>query len=219
MVARFIFWFKNTLLLLKTLFQLLRGMWHISKYKPPFVSIFGGARLKQTDFYALKAHELSQRLVNANVSVLTGGGPGIMEAANCGLTYAPTGTARSIGIGVRDLGEPFNICVQDYMQVNEFWARKWLLTRYSTAFIVFPGGFGTLDELSEVLTLMQTHKVARMPIVLVGVEYWKPFMEWCTTKAFHHGTITKEDLDLLLVTDDLEEVFQRTVRTCAACKT
>jgi len=218
MIARIIFWFRSMSPLLGTVFQLLYGMWRIGKYTPPFVSIFGGSRLKQTDYYALKAHELSQRLVNANISVLTGGGPGIMEAANCGIIYAPNGSAKSIGIGVRDLNEPTNICVQEYMRVNQFWARKWLLTRYSVAFIVFPGGFGTLDELSEVLTLIQTHKVAPTPLILVGTEYWKPFMEWCTNQAFHHGAIKKEELELLFVTDDLEEVFQHAVRTCAACK-
>jgi uncharacterized protein (TIGR00730 family) len=218
MVARFIFWFRGMASVLSTAFQLLCGMWRIGKYKPPFVSIFGGARLKQTDFYALKAHELSQRLVNANVSVLTGGGPGIMEAANCGAIYTKHGTGRSIGIGVRDLEEEPNICVQVFMRVNQFWARKWLLTRYSSAFIAFPGGFGTLDEISEVITLIQTHKLAPTPLILVGTEYWKPFMAW-VNEAFHHGTIKKEEIDLLFVTDDLEEVFQHALRLCAACKT
>lgn len=217
MIARFAFWFRGMASLLNTMVQLLYGMWHISKYKPPFISIFGGARLKQSDYYALKAHELSQRFVDANVSVLTGGGGGIMEAANCGAIYAKHGTGRSIGIGVRDLDEPRNICVQDFIIVNQFWARKWLLTRYSAAFIVFPGGYGTLDELTEVLTLIQTHKVAPTPLVLVGTEYWKPFMAW-TQEAFQHGTIKKEELELLFVTDDLEQAFTHALRACAAHK-
>src|SRR5205814_452939 len=112
---------------------------------------------------------------------------------------------------------PFNICVQDFIEVNQFWARKWLLTRYSTAFIVFPGGFGTLDEFAEVLTLIQTHRVAPTPLVLVGTEYWKPFMAW-THEAFQHGAIKKEELELLFVTDDLEQVFTHALRACAAHK-
>ncbi len=218
MIVRIIFWFRGMVSLLSTMLQLLYGMWRMSRYSPPFISIFGGARLKQTDYYALKAHEIAQRFVNADVSVLTGGGPGIMEAANCGAIYSPRGKGRSIGIGVRDLNEPSNICVQDFMLLNEFWARKWLLTRYSSAFIVFPGGFGTLDELSEVLTLIQTNKLPRAPIVLVGTEYWKLFMDWCVLEALHHGVIRQEEIDLLFVTDDLEEVFNHALNACKVHK-
>ncbi len=218
MFERFIFWFRGAVSLLRTSIQLLYGMWRIGKYKPPFVSIFGGARLKQTDYYALKAHELAQRFVDANISVLTGGGPGIMEAANCGAIYAKHGTGRSIGIGVRDLNEPPNVCVQVFIQMNQFWARKWLLTRYSSAFIAFPGGFGTLDELAEVLTLIQTNKLACAPIVLVGKEYWQPFMDWCIKEAYHHGVIRKEELDLLFITDDLDEAFNHAMSACSVHK-
>jgi len=217
-MSRIIFWVRGMFSLFHTLLQLLYGMWRIGGFNPPFVSIFGGARLKQTDYYALKAHELAQRLVNADISVLTGGGPGIMEAANCGALYEPRGKGRSIGIGVRDLDEEPNICVQEFMKLNQFWARKWLLTRYSTAFIVFPGGIGTLDELMEVLTLMQTNKVVRAPIVLVGTEYWKLFMDWCVQTAMKHGTVLQEEIDLLFVTDDLDEVFNHALSICKAHK-
>lgn len=219
MVARIIFWFRGMSSLLSTMLQLFYGMWRISRYAPPFVSIFGGARLKQTDYYALKAHELAQKLVDKDISVLTGGGPGIMEAANCGAIYARRGKGHSIGIGVRDLNEPPNICVQDFIKLNQFWARKWLLTRYSSAFVVFPGGFGTLDELSEVLTLMQTNKAPRNPVILVGTEYWKLFMDWCVKEALHHGVIRQEEINLLFVTDDLEEVFNHVIKTCTVHKT
>lgn len=216
-MARIVFWFRGMLAVSRTWLQLLYGMWRIGGLKPPIVSIFGGARLKQTDYYALKAHELAQRLVNADVSVLTGGGPGIMQAANCGAIYAPQAKGRSIGIGVRDLGELPNQCMQEYMILNQFWARKWLLTRYSVAFVVFPGGFGTLDELSEVLTLMQTGRVKPVPIVLVGTEYWRLFMDWCQ-EALSHGTILQKELDLLFVTDDFEEVFNHTLNICKVHK-
>jgi uncharacterized protein (TIGR00730 family) len=204
--------------LLRTARQLLYGTWRISNLNPPFVSIFGGSRFDQNDYYARKAHELAQRLVNANVSVLTGGGPGLMQAANCGAIYENRGTGKSIGIGVRDLAEPRNICVQEYMFIDEFWARKWLLTRNSSAFVVFPGGFGTLDELSEVLTLMQTKKLPKVPILLVGEEYWKPFVKWCVDEISYHGLIQQEEIRLFVVTDNLDVVFERTVQTCTSLK-
>ena len=180
----------------------------MSKLQKPFVSIFGGARLSQESPYAMKANELARRLVEHNVSVLTGGGPGVMRAANCG-AVKPTngGKGKSVGIGVKDLGEGRNPCVQEYFELNYFFARKWLLTRYSSAFIVFPGGFGTMDELAEVLTLIQTKKLAHVPIVLVGVDYWKPFMKWVHDSAISHDLIEKEDLKLFTVTDDMEEAF------------
>lgn len=218
MLQRLIFCCKSFFSLSGTLFQLLYGMWRIGGVKPPFVSIFGGARLKQTDYFALKASELAQKLVDVNISVLTGGGPGIMEAVSCGAIYAKRGAGRSIGIGVRDLDEPRNICVQEFLMLNQFWARKWLLTRYSSAFIVFPGGYGTLDELSEVLTLIETKKQSPVPIILVGTEYWKLFMTWSVDEALHHGLVTQEEINLFIMTDDLDLVFKTVTEHCAALK-
>jgi len=194
------------------------GIWRISGLEKPIVSIFGGARFKQNDYYAKQAHELAQLFVNDGISVLTGGGPGIMEAANCGAIYNTKARGKSIGIGVRDLTEDPNSCVQEYIELDFFFARKWLLTRYSNAFVVFPGGFGTMDELSEVITLVQTEKLPRVPIVLVGVEYWRPFMTWAEDEAFKHGLVSQEDLDLLFLTDDLERVFELVCKECLPLK-
>jgi len=214
MIRRFVFCSHALWSLLGTITQLVYGMWRIGGLTPPFVSIFGGARLKQTDYYALTAHELAQQLVDANISVLTGGGPGIMEAANCGAIYGKRGTGRSIGIGVRDLNEPRNICVQEFIMMNQFWARKWLLTRYSSAFIVFPGGFGTLDELGEVLTLLQTNKLPPVPIILVGVEFWKPLMQW-SLEALHHGLVNQREINLFVMTDDMALVLDHVKKAVA----
>ncbi len=192
---------------LHVIFQLLYGAWHVSKLSQPVVSIFGGAQLSKKASYFQKAHMLAQRLANNGISVLTGGGPGVMEAASCGVVDIKKGKAKTIGIGVKDLGEGKNPCVQEYFELNYFFARKWLLTRYSTAFIVFPGGFGTLDELAEVLTLIQTKKMKRVPIVLIGREYWHYFMKWIEQEAIEHGLIDEENLKLFTVTDDLQEVF------------
>ena len=157
-------------------------------------------------------------LVEDDISVLTGGGPGIMEAASCGAV--PTkGTGRSMGIGVKDLGEGKNPCVQEYFILNYFFARKWLLTHYSKAFVVFPGGFGTLDELAEILTLIQTKQLARAPIILIGKEYWAHFMIWVKGEALKHGTVVQEDINLFSVTDNLEEAFCIAKGACEPFKT
>jgi uncharacterized protein (TIGR00730 family) len=189
------------------MFQVVYGAWRLSRVPRPFVSIFGGARLSQESPYAMKANRLAQRLVEENVTVLTGGGPGVMHAANCGAIIPKNnGKGKSIGIGVSDLGEGVNPCVQEYFELKYFFARKWLLTRYASAFVVFPGGFGTMDELSEVLTLFQTRKMARVPIVLVGVEYWQPFITWVRA-AVEADLISADELLFFTVTDDLEQTF------------
>lgn len=191
----------------KVFFQLLYGAWKVSALKQPIVTIFGGSRFAQDHPYAKKAQQLAQKLLEADISILNGGGPGIMEAASCALDLSKIKKAKSIGIGVKDLDEGHNPCVHEYFELNYFFARKWLLTRYSKAFIVFPGGFGTLDELAEVLTLIQTKQSPRVPIVLFGIEYWDDFMVWVKKEALEHGLIAKEDLKLFTLTDDLEQVF------------
>lgn len=191
--------------LMRVFFQMVYGAWRVSRVPLPIVSFFGGARFKLDDPYAKQANVLAKKLVEANISVLTGGGPGIMEAASCGAV--PTqGTGRSLGIGVTDLREPKNPCVQEYFELDYFFARKWLLTHYSIAFVVFPGGFGTLDELAEVLTLMQTKQLKRAPLILIGKEFWAPFMTWIE-EALHHGAVSEQDVRIFSVTDDLEEAF------------
>ena len=199
--------------LLRVQFQILYGAWRILKLQKPIVSIFGSARMQLDDQYAHKAHTLAQKLAEKNISVLTGGGPGIMEAASCAI--APIkGKGRSIGIGVKDLGEGLNPCSHESFELDYFFARKWLLTRYSVGFIVFPGGFGTLDELAEVLTLIQTKKLKRVPIVLIGVEYWDDFMVWVKKEALVHKLIAPEDIKLLTLTDDLDEAFSIIRKGC-----
>ncbi len=193
------------------------GVWKLSKLPTPIVSIFGGVSVKDTDFYFKKADELSQRLIQHNISVITGGGVGIMQAASCGILHFSSvkHTAKIIGIGLKNLYEKPNICVQEYFEVGELFARKWLLTHYATAFVVFPGGFGTLDELAETLTLMQTKQLKTIPIVLFGKEYWSPFLNWAQNELLDHSLIKAQDLDLFHITDDLDELFSL---ICEHCK-
>src|SRR6266478_3083950 len=136
---------------LRVFFQIIYGAWRVSKLPHPIVSIFGSGKIAQTDKYAREANEIATLLSETGISVLTGGGPGIMEAANCGIFKSKRQkTIRSIGIRVRGLDEPRSMCVEENFELDYFFARKWILTQYSSGFIVFPGGFGTLDELSEV---------------------------------------------------------------------
>lgn len=192
----------------KVMLQVVYGAWRLSKMQKPFVSIFGGARLSQESPYAEKANRLAQRLVENDITVLTGGGPGVMHAANCGAIIPKNnGKGKSVGIGVKDLNEGVNPCVQEYFELDYFFARKWLLTNYSSAFVVFPGGFGTLDELAEVLTLIQTKKLVQVPIVLVGTSYWEPFLRWVKVNAVGSDLIAQKELSFFTITDDMEEVF------------
>lgn len=201
--------------LIRVFFQMIYGAWRISKLPQPIISIFGGSRLSLDNPYAIQAHDLANRFVGRDISVLTGGGPGIMQAANCGaVNRNKLGTKRSIGIGVRDLGEEKNKCVEEYFELDYFFARKWLLTRYSVGVVVFPGGFGTLDELSELLTLIQMKRIDRIPIVLIGVDYWDDFMAWVRKEAFKHGLIEKEHLELFTLTDSIDEAFDLMNAAC-----
>jgi uncharacterized protein (TIGR00730 family) len=211
--------FKN---LFKTTFQLLYGVWKVSSLPEPIVTIFGGARLSQDNPIAKQAHQLSHMLARANISVISGGGPGIMEAANCGVKHEEVKKirARTLGITVKGLGknEPVNICAKNYIVMDYFFSRKYLMINYSIAFVVFPGGFGTLDEFAEVITLMQTKKLPGIPVVLIGKEYWKLFMEWIEQSALKNGLIVKEDLSLFRITDDLQEAFAWLQDQCEICK-
>lgn len=191
--------------LFRTVFQMVYGAWRISKLHEPIITIFGSSRMQSTTPYAQKAQELGQRFIDAGISILTGGGPGIMEAAVCHTKYG--GKARSIGIGVRGVEERPNMCATEYFELEYFFARKWLLTEFSSGFVIFPGGFGTLDEMAGVLTLIQTKKLKKVPMVLIGKEYWDPFVQWITTEALKHGAVLPEELEYFYVTDSLDDAF------------
>ncbi len=193
-------------------FQLVHGIWKIKKIPGPFVSIFGGSRFAIDDFYAKQAHLLAQKFVASHINIMTGGGPGIMQAASCGAIHGKKST--SIGIGVTELKEGKNPCLKEYFEVNYFYTRKWLLTHYSIGFVVFPGGFGTLDELAEVITLIQTNELPMVPIVLIGTQYWQYFMRWLTEEAMAHGVVTEAHLKLFTITDDLDKAFCLIEQTC-----
>lgn len=174
----------------------------------PCVSIFGSARSKPGDPYYEIARKTAREITKEGFGVITGGGPGIMEAANKG---AAEGSGKSVGLGI-DL--PFEQGVNEYVDpdytinFNYFFARKVMFVKYAQGFIVFPGGFGTLDEFFEAMTLIQTQKITRFPVVLVGTEYWKGLIEWIKKTMVEESTISKEDVNLFQLTDDYKEVVK-----------
>nr|WP_281386433.1 TIGR00730 family Rossman fold protein [Jiangella mangrovi] len=171
----------------------------------PAISVFGSARTLPDDPYYQLAVDLGKRLVGANYAVITGGGPGIMEAANKG-AHEAGGT--SVGLGIElPFEQGINAYVELAVNFRYFFARKTMFVKYAQGFVVFPGGYGTLDELFEAMTLVQTHKVTAFPIILVGVDYWKGLVDWLRDTLVVEKKISAVDIDLLTVTDDLDEVM------------
>jgi uncharacterized protein (TIGR00730 family) len=173
---------------------------------PKAVSVFGSARTKPDSPDYKLAVDIGARLHEAGYAVITGGGPGIMEAANRGCDESG---GLSVGLGIE---LPFEQKLNDHVDIGiefrYFFVRKTMFVKYSQAFVVLPGGFGTLDELFEAITLVQTRKITRFPIVLVGTEFWGGLLDWVKTAMLPSGKISPQDLDLVHLTDDPEEVVR-----------
>ncbi len=171
----------------------------------PCVTVFGSARFTEEHKYYIAAREMGRRIAKTGLATMTGGGPGVMEAANRG-AYEEGGV--SVGCNIQ---LPFEQKPNQYMNktitFEHFFVRKVLLTKYSYAFIIMPGGFGTMDEFFETLTLVQTKSISQFPIVLFGKEYFQPLMEMIEHMS-REGTISESDLDLVLVTDDYDEAIE-----------
>ncbi len=173
----------------------------------PAVTIYGAARLK-TEEAGLYAHaqEIARRLGELGFNIITGGGPGIMEAANKGAIEA--GVA-SVGLNIELPEEQaLNPYTTKSITFHHFYTRKVMLVKYATAFIIMPGGLGTLDELTEVLTLMQTEKIIPFPVILFDSKYWKGFLDWLHSETLARGFVAEQDFDLLRVCDTTDEVVQ-----------
>lgn len=170
------------------------------------ISIFGSARTDPQDPYYQKTQDLSALFAKSGYSVITGGGPGMMEAANKG----------AIGKGVESVGLninlPFEEKVNPYttkqIEFDYFFVRKVMFLKYAQAYIIMPGGFGTLDELFETITLIQTKRIRQMPVILMGSKFWNGLMEWITGQMMTDGMISPEDLDLFHVLDDPEKALK-----------
>jgi uncharacterized protein (TIGR00730 family) len=175
----------------------------------PCVSVFGSARTKPDNKYYKLAEEISYKLVKEGYGVITGGGPGIMEAGNKG---AKTGNGKSVGLNIELPFEQYANKYIDYdklISFDYFFVRKTIFLKYSQGFIALPGGFGTIDELFEALTLVQTNKIAEFPIVLVGKDYWKGLIDWIkSTMYLEEKNVSPEDLDLFKVVDTADEAVK-----------
>jgi len=175
----------------------------------PSITVFGSARLREGDKYYEQAVELSKMFADAGFNVVTGGSNGIMEAANKGAYLS--GKAESIGLNIALPNEQKgNEYTTMRMEFDYFFARKVMLVKYSCAYIIFPGGFGTFDEMFEALTLIQTKKIFPISVILVGSDFWNPLIDFLKASPLKYGMIAEEDLDLFTVVDDLTDAIRVT---------
>lgn len=189
----------------KIMGEFVEGFEHLKDIGPA-VSIFGSARLKKNNKYYKLAQKVSETLSKEGFSVITGGGPGIMEASNLG---ARKGKGKSVGLNIILPQEQVpNKYANLSMTFDYFFARKVMFVKYACGYVIFPGGFGTMDEVFEALTLIQTGKISNFPVILVGKKYWSGLLKWIKTGMLKEGTISAEDLDLLYLTDDPQEVIR-----------
>jgi uncharacterized protein (TIGR00730 family) len=183
------------------------GFEAVDRIDRPAVTIFGSARVREGDPPYEQAREVARRFAEQGWAVVTGGGPGVMEAANRG---AKDAGGLSVGFNIQ---LPHEQRGNDYVDLaltfRHFYARKTMFVKAAEGFVVFPGGFGTADELFEALTLIQTGKVLHFPVVLVGSDYWEELLTWIRDELLADGMISPNDLDLLYVTDDSDEVVER----------
>jgi uncharacterized protein (TIGR00730 family) len=182
----------------------------------PAISIFGSARVAQENEYAKAAEELAAKLAHHGITVITGGGPGVMEAANRGAAQAG---GVSVGLGIE---LPHEQAVNEWcnlvLNFRYFFARKVMFVKYAQGFVIFPGGFGTLDELFESVTLVQTGKIDHFPVILFGKRYWAGLLDWLADEVAQKHMIATADLKLLRTTDDTDEAMEWIVEAFAAAE-
>jgi len=172
----------------------------------PCVTVFGSARFPETHRYYAQARQVGAEIAKAGFTVMTGGGPGIMEAANRG---AKDVHGRSVGCNiVLPMEQSPNLYLDLFVEFNYFFVRKLMLAKYSYAFVAMPGGFGTIDELFEIATLVQTAKMREFPIVLVGIDYWKPLCDYLEKTMVTQKTIDQKDVDRFIISDSPTEIAQ-----------
>jgi hypothetical protein len=181
-------------------FETLRPVW-------PAVTIFGGARVRREHRYYEDARRVASALAKAGFSIITGGGPGLMEACNLGAVEAG---GQSIGLNIKlPFEQRINEHVETSLVFDYFFVRKVMFVKYACGFVGLPGGFGTLDEIFEAITLKQTGKMPDFPVVLYGRSFWEGLLEWLSREPLQHGMISPEDLSLIHITDSEDELVER----------
>lgn len=189
---------------LRIFVEYLRGL-RALHFVGPCVTVFGSARFREGHRYYELARQVGAALARQGWTVMTGGGPGIMEAANRGAKEAG-GLSVGCNITLPEEQKP-NPYLDRYVQFNHFFVRKVMLVKYSHAFVVLPGGFGTMDEVFETLTLMQTRKIQHFPIVAMGTDYWRHLRTFLRNSMVAHGTVSPDDIDLVRLTDSVSEAI------------
>ena len=184
--------------------ELLRAHEQLSRLAP-FVACFGSARIKEDHSFYQQAQSLGYRLSEAGYSVLTGGGSGLMAAANKG---AQRGKSKSVGLNINIPWESPNPYLDIPLFFRHFSTRKLTFALHSKAFVVLPGGMGTMDELAEIFVLVQTKRIPKVPIVLLGVDFWEPFLDWVQTTLVRHNMMKTSELGNLYLTDDMAELME-----------
>lgn len=209
-------WLSVVWLLIKAMGQFFYCLYKMSRMQGQIISMFGGKGVAIDHAYAKSAYDLASLCVQHELSILTGGGPGIMEAANCGATSTDRRDKKqtlTLGLGVAGVDADFvNPCVK-VIRVCDMFIRKWLLIRYSSAFVIFPGGIGTAAELFAMLDLVKLRKLPQRPVVLIGSAYWQPLVDWYA-QAIKFGTISARCADFFVVTDDINEALRLLHPTC-----
>jgi len=192
----------------KMMSELVDGFEKLAKIGP-CVTIFGSARSKPSEKYYKMAEKIAYLLTNKGFGIITGGGPGIMEAANKGAHYSG---GKSVGLNINLPHEqnpnPF-IDRDKLINFDYFFVRKVMFMKYSQGYIAMPGGFGTLDEMFEAITLIQTHKMVQFPIILVGAQYWSPLVQWLNDYLLAEGYVDQEEMNIFTVVDSAEEAVEQ----------
>ncbi|AEI15282.1 Conserved hypothetical protein CHP00730 [Flexistipes sinusarabici DSM 4947] len=194
----------DTWRMFKILSEFVEGFENLSDIEPA-VSVFGSARVKEDHNDYKKARLMGSMLADNGITVLTGGGPGVMEAANRGATEAG---GQSIGVNIElPFEQKPNPYAKKVITFNYFFVRKVMLVKYASAFVIFPGGFGTMDELFEAMTLIQTRKILPFPLILVEKDYWSGMINWLEDKMVGNNFISESDLDIIKLIDDPPEIL------------
>lgn len=196
--------------LFRILAEFVEGFEALAEHHPS-VSIFGSTRVKAGDEVYAKAEQIGRLLAENGFGVITGGGPGVMEAANKG---AASAGGRSIGINIElPLEQKPNPYANITLRFRYFFVRKVMFVKYAVAYIILPGGFGTMDELFEAVTLIQTHKIKPFPVIMVGSSYWQGLLDWMKDVTLKEGKISPSDLEIIQVMDDPAEIIKTIKKT------
>jgi uncharacterized protein (TIGR00730 family) len=195
----------DTWRLFKILSEFVEGFEMMSEVYPA-VSIFGSARIKPEDETYIQTVEIAKKLSENGFNIITGGGPGIMEAGNRG---AQEGKGKSVGVNIKlPMEQQANAFTDLKLELNYFFVRKVMFIKYAQAYVGMPGGFGTLDEIFEAITLIQTKRIKPFPVILVGTDYWSGLLGWIKDTLLKGKLISAEDIDLVRITDDPDEVVK-----------